>query len=328
MWLVGHTPDAWEPSRTVFLYKKGDPHCMQNWRPIALANTLYSIKPQFDSRASGTAFELFRMLSSESVQQFFRLEITHTELLRRISQIWLPVVYKSIKLYKTWTSMVTRVLSTYEERQGIIGSAQEGFCKHRNTMKQLQMAILMIEDAALYRQDLYSLYIDFSSAFNTVNHDQLPMIMHKMGLPDVATNTVKDIYTNACTKLWCKVFMPSGVTEDISIGRGTIQGDTLSPYLFLIFIEPLLRWLQHGGRGYAPGCLADTQHPKTVAALAYADDLKTLTGTLSNMKLQAEKIQRFSKWSGMEVNAKKCAATATAVTAWTGKCRPRQEPGQ
>ena len=248
MWLVGHTPDAWKTRKTVLLYKKGDPHCLQNWRPIALANTLY----------------------------------------------------------KAWTSMVTQVLSTYGERQGIIGSAQEGFRKHRKTMRQLQMAILMIEDAALYRQDLCSLYIDFSSAFNTVNHDQLLMIMQKIGFPGVAMNIVKDIYTNARTK----ISMPAGVTQDISIGRGTIQGDTLSPYLFLIFIEPLLRWLQHGGRGYAPGCLADTQHPKTVAALAYADDLKTLTGTLSNMKLQAEKIQRFSTWSGMEVNAKKCAATA------------------
>ena len=247
MWLVGHTPDTWKTSKTVLLYKKENPQHLQNWRPIALANTLY----------------------------------------------------------KAWTSMVTHVLSTYGERQGIIGSAQEGFRRHRNTMRQLQMAVLMIEDAALCHQDLYSLYIDFSSAFNTMNHDQLLMIMQK-GFPGVAINTVKDIYTNACTK----IATPAGVTEDIPIGRGTIQGDTLSPYLFLIFIEPLLRWLQHGGRGYAPGCLAQTQLPRTIAALAYADDLKALTGTLFNMKLQAEKIERFSPWSGMEVNAKKCAATA------------------
>ena len=202
--------------------------------------------------------------------------------------------------------MVTHVLSTYGERQGIIGSAQEGFCKHRNTMRQLQMAILMIEDAALYHKDLYSLYIDFSSTFNTVNHAQLLTIMQKLGFPDIAMNTVKDIYTNASTK----ISIPAGDTEDIPIHRGTIPGDTLSPYLFLIFIEPLLGWLQQGGRGYAPSCLADSQLPKRVAALAYADDLKTLTGTLSNLKLQAEKIQRFSKWSGMEVNAKKCAGAA------------------
>ena len=46
----------------------------------------------------------------------------------------------------------------------MIGSAQEGFRRYRNTSRQLaalQMAIHMIEDVALYHQDLYSLYIDF-----------------------------------------------------------------------------------------------------------------------------------------------------------------------
>ena len=35
-----------------------------------------------------------------------------------------------------------------------------------------------------------------------------------------------------------------------------------------------------------------------------------LTGKYSNLQLQAEKIARFSNWSGMEVNARKCAASA------------------
>ena len=134
-------------------------------------------------------------------------------------------------LCNTWTSMVTHVLSTYGERQGVIGSAQEGIRRHRNTSRQLQMAILMIEDAALHHQDLYSLYIDFSSAFNTANHEQLSWVMHKLGFPNVAISTVQGIYTNACTKM----STPAGDTHDIPIGRGTIHGDTLSPYLFLVF---------------------------------------------------------------------------------------------
>ena len=166
MWLVGHTPDTWKTSKTVLLYKKGDPQHLQNWRPIALANTLY----------------------------------------------------------KAWTSMVTHVLSTYGERQGIIGSAQEGFRRHRNTMRQLQMAILMIEDAALYHQDLYSLYIDFSSAFNTVNHGQLLMIMQKLGFPGVAINTVKDIY---------KTLAPKSphlqVSQKISLSDGVLSRGTHCP---------------------------------------------------------------------------------------------------
>ncbi len=130
--------------------------------------------------------------------------------------------------------------------------------------------------------------------------------MASLGFPEAAIRNIKSIYTNATTV----IATPFGDTGAVHIGRGTIQGDTLSPYLFLIFIEPLLRWLQQGGRGYAPGCLAETQFPKTIAALAYADDLNALTSSLSNLKLQAQKVERFAQWSGMEVNARKCAASA------------------
>ena len=58
------------------------------------------------------------------------------------------------------------------------------------------MAIMMIEDAALFQKDLYSLYIDFSSAFNTVNHQQLLLTMAKLGFPEAAIQNVKSIYTN------------------------------------------------------------------------------------------------------------------------------------
>ena len=109
--------------------------------------------------------------------------------------------------------MVTHVLSTYGKKEGIIGSAQEGFRRHHNTSRQLQMAIMMIEDAALYRQDLYSPYIHVSSAFNNVNHEQLILIMHKLGFPSIAIHAAKDIYTNAQTR----ISTPNGDTQDIHV---------------------------------------------------------------------------------------------------------------
>ena len=40
---VKTTPTTWLQSKTVLIYKKGDPHIMDNYRPIALANHLYKI---------------------------------------------------------------------------------------------------------------------------------------------------------------------------------------------------------------------------------------------------------------------------------------------
>ena len=111
-----------------------------------------------------------------------------------------------------------------------------------------------MSDAKICHQDLYLLYVDFSSAFNTIDHDKLLCIMHDLGFPPDAIEVVADLYTNAVTR----IELNFAVTDPTELSRGTIQGYIPSPILFLIFIEPLLRWLQSCGRGYRHKCLINT----------------------------------------------------------------------
>jgi hypothetical protein len=62
--------------------------------------------------------------------------------------------------------------------------------------------------------------------------------MKDLGYPEDAVTLVGNIYAQSSTIFTGEHF---GRTKPIPIQRGTIQGDTLSPYLFLIFLEPLLR---------------------------------------------------------------------------------------
>lgn len=130
--------------------------------------------------------------------------------------------------------------------------------------------------------------------------------MHDLGFPPAAIEVVADLYTNAVTR----IKLNFAVTDPIELGRGTIQGDIPSPILFLIFIEPLLRWLQSGGRGYKHKCLINTpEDGHTISSLAYADDLAAMTNIIADMKVQAQKVQAFVAWSGMTVDCKNCAIT-------------------
>ena len=219
-------------------------------------------------------------------------------------------------LYNLWTGTVNHVSMHHALRYNIIHQAQEGGILGRNTHRQLRTLINAFEDAHLHHQDLFMLYVDFSSAFNLVDHDKLLCIMHDVGMPPDVIEVVKNLYEDASTV----IHLPGGNTDPIAIERGTIQGDPLSPFLFLIYIEPLLRWLHVGGRGYKFGCLAglpadpatgaSIQQINHLAGAGFIDDTYAMTNTRADLGVQAAKIEAYSNWAGTPVNASKSATTA------------------
>ena len=228
-------------------------------------------------------------------------------------------------LYKTWTRFVTTVITDFAEDHSILSPSQEGFRHGHNTARQMQRLVNMIEDAARTHQDLYVLYVDFTNAFNTISHRKLFMIMKDLGFPDDVITVVKGIYTGACTKI--HLHKPQGITTNsVDVGRGTIQGDTLSPLIFLIYIEPMLRWFKVGGNGYNPGCQVVRNPRLTQSALAYADDMAMLTGCYKRLIHQFKKLQAYCRWGGLTLNARKCAVSGILHNAaYTGLARSLQE---
>ena len=93
--------------------------------------------------------------------------------------------------------------------------------------------------------------------------------MKDLGYPEDAVKLVGNIYLHSNTIFIGKHF---GQTQKIPIQRGTIQGNTLSPYLFIIFLEPLLQWLQNSKHGYTLGT-----SKVTINSAVYANDLATIT---------------------------------------------------
>jgi hypothetical protein len=131
-------------------------------------------------------------------------------------------------------------------------------------------------------------------------------IMYNLGFPTDCIEVTRDLYTGAANRYQT----PYGPTPPVQVDRGTMQGDTLSPFLFLLYIEPLLRWLNAGGRGYAFGSsvpAADREQTRC-ASLAYTDDLQLLTSSLGDMVVQTQKLTEYSDWAQMKVNAGKTFA--------------------
>jgi hypothetical protein len=196
-------------------------------------------------------------------------------------------------LYKLWTKVVHSVMATYAEKHCILSQEQGGFRAHRNTIHQLETHTMLLEDARLMGQDIFLVMVDLKEAFDTIDHTRMLKVVQDLGYPGDSLAVIQGLYTNAYTR----VITPYGKTNPIPIKRGTLQGDGLSPFLFILYVEPLLRWLNVGARGYLPGTLKTLPHSPNISNTAYADDLSLYTGGHSDMINQTEKVSTYCTWA-------------------------------
>jgi hypothetical protein len=96
---------------------------------------------------------------------------------------------------------------------------------------------MVYEDAKLSKKHIYTAYSDFKGAFGGMDKRILFKTMRELGFPECYTQTCEQFYRVSGTYY----MTPHGNTPTIPIHRGTLQRDTLSPFLFTIFMEPLLR---------------------------------------------------------------------------------------
>ena len=135
----------------------------------------------------------------------------------------------------------------------------------------------MYEDAKLSKKHIYTAYSDFKEAFRGMDHRILFKTMRQLGFPECYTQTCEQLYRVSGTYY----MTPHGNTPTVPIHRGTLQGDTLSPFIFMIFTEPLLRCLSIGSKGYKP--IQQTDQPAGTYMSyddhGYADDISITTST-------------------------------------------------
>jgi hypothetical protein len=137
--------------------------------------------------------------------------------------------------------------------------------------------------------------IDFTNAFGSVPQGTIYAHMGQLGLPGNLIDVVRAFYTGASSV----ITLPSGNTQPIPWNIGTKQGCPLSPVLFSLCIEPLIRELVN--RKEQLGCEIETGGREFyVCALAYADDLVLITDTEEKLEEMLRILEEFCRYAHME----------------------------
>ena len=71
---------------------------------------------------------------------------------------------------------------------------QAGFRKDRGTRDQTAIICCIIEKAREFQKNIYFCFIDYTEAFDCVDHNKLWKILQETGIPDHLTCLLKNIW--------------------------------------------------------------------------------------------------------------------------------------
>ena len=114
---------------------------------------------------------------------------------------------------------------------------QARFRKGRGTRDQIVNIHWITEKPTEFQKNIYFCFIDYAKAFDCVDHNKLWKIVKEMGLPHHLTCLLRNLYAGQ----EAIVRTGHGTMDWFQIGKGVCQGCILSPYLFNLYAEYIMR---------------------------------------------------------------------------------------
>ena len=138
---------------------------------------------------------------------------------------------------------------------------------------------LLVEDAKANNKNLHAVFLDCSKAFDRVNHEYLLKILEKKNCGDHFLNFIKTFLKGKS-----RINFNNNISDEMFVDRGVPQGETLSPFLFILAIDPLLNSVENDQtiKGIKVG-------NKNVKIMAYADDLVLISDNKRDLEKMISK---------------------------------------
>ena len=152
----------------------------------------------------------------------------------------------------------------------------------------------MIEKAREFQKNIC--FIDYAKAFDCMDHNKLWKILKEMEIPDYLTCFLRNLYAGQ----EATVGTGYGTTDWFQIGKGVCQGCILSPCLFNLYAEYIMRNARldeaQAGIKIAGG---------NINNLRYADDTTLMAKIEEELKSLLMRVKEESEKAGLKLSIQK-----------------------
>ncbi|VVC39774.1 Reverse transcriptase domain [Cinara cedri] len=202
--------------------------------------------------------------------------------------------YREISLldtcYKVLSTVLLERITPYAEE--IIGRYQCGFRKGRSTADQIFILRQVMEKHYEFDKDLYMVFVDYKQAYDRINREELWNTLTYFDISKIYISMVK-----LCNKKTaCKVKFLGESSSAFEVKSGLRQRDALSPTLFNLGLEKVIREINHSHQ-------VEVVNKEII--LAYADDIVILGNSRQDITQTMSNLVTASKRMGLCINEEK-----------------------
>ena len=215
----------------------------------------------------------------------------------RLPENYRPICIIPI-LYKLFSKVVLKRIRDHAISEQ--SPDQAGFRPDYSCDDHLFAITVLAEKCNEFNLPLWIATLDFRKAFDSISHDSIWRSLSAQGIPDAYVHTICKLYQGQRATVKC-----GSTSRKFGIGKGTKQGDPISPVIFNAVLEQIMRpvkekWLSKGwGQqlGYGQDCV--------LTNLRFADDILLVGRSLYQIKQMLADVRREGAKVGLELHPEK-----------------------
>ena len=181
--------------------------------------------------------------------------------------------YRAIALSSLLCKLFDTIIIEKHSRNLKSDDLQFGYKKHSSTIVCTSLLLDTVEYYKENGSDCYMLLLNASKAFDRVEYVKLFSALRERNLCPIVLRLLMNMYVNQRLQIrWNSL-----ISEKFSIANGVKQGGVLSPILFSIYMDNLIKRLRNSNIG----CKIANQY---AGIFSYADDIALICPSITGLK--------------------------------------------
>ncbi|GBP80387.1 Retrovirus-related Pol polyprotein from type-1 retrotransposable element R2 [Eumeta japonica] len=152
---------------------------------------------------------------------------------------------------------------------------------------------MLIENYQEFKSPLYTVFIDYQKAFDSLFHLSIWETLLSQGVPLDYIKVIKNIYDNSTSRVKLET-----IGLPMQISKGIRQGDPLSPTIFIAVLETIIGKLNWEKVGI-------NINGRYLSHLRFADDIVLLSKSTNQLQEMINTLHEESRKVGLEINLTK-----------------------